>query len=183
MTRKRKTDQTKVFLDAALHVAARKGWDKTSLSDISARAKIRDIPFKNKTDVLKALLNRLDQDMLALAGQDLDASPRDRLFEVLMARFDVLSENKRAWISILKTAGRHPRMASALLPSLHHSMRTIAKAANCKVALAPMIGILYFSVVCVWKNDESQDMSKTMAALDQRLEKLDFIAARFPLTA
>ena len=58
--------------------------------------------FDDKTDILVAG-RALDKKVLETCGEgDLGASPRDCLFDILMERFDILSADCEAILSILK---------------------------------------------------------------------------------
>src|SRR5687767_5870620 len=84
-------------IDAALALIAARGWRGLGLSDIAAEAKIGMAElyalFPSRNAILEGFVRRTDR--LALAGADLAAddsagSVRDRLFDLLMRRFDAL---------------------------------------------------------------------------------------------
>lgn len=182
MAQKRNTDQTKVILDAALHLAARKGWDKTTHEAILKQAKVTTAPtpldMDSKDKILTALIERLDQETFDSVMEDEDISTRDRLFEILMARFDVLSENKRAWISILRSSLRCPHRLRGAAPAFRHSMHHILEKSGFETSryneiFAVGLSLLYMSVVYVWMDDDTADLAKTMATLDKRLDQAE----------
>lgn len=180
MAQKRNTDQTKVILDAALHLAARKGWDKTTHEAILKQAKVKTAPapLDSKDKILTALIERLDRETFDSVMEDEDISTRDRLFEILMARFDVLSENKRAWISILRSSLRCPHRLRGAAPAFRHSMHEILEKSGFETSryneiFAAGLSLLYMSVVYVWMDDDTADLAKTMATLDKRLDQAE----------
>ena len=86
-------------IEAAMDLAAERGWAHIGMIDIAERAKvpvgdlIRQYP--SKTAILAALFSRVDEAMFADMPKrysDLGDGARDRLFELLMARFDALEQ-------------------------------------------------------------------------------------------
>ncbi len=45
------------------------------------------------------------------------------------------------------------------------------------------LGLLYLSVLRVWLDDDSEDLSRTMAALDKRLKRIDRLLGAMPACA
>ena len=92
------------LVDAALSLAERQGWRRTGLAEIAAEA---GLPLAeayaacpSKPALLAAFHRRIDRAALAGAG-DGGEPPRDRLFDTLMRRFDVLAPHRRG-------VARHP---------------------------------------------------------------------------
>src|SRR5690242_6971254 len=91
------------LLDAALAVIARDGWMRTSFAAIAAEAGV-DLArlyarFPDRSAIIGAMMTRADAAVLAAqrAGEAAgEETPRDRLFEVLMHRFDALEAMKPA---------------------------------------------------------------------------------------
>lgn len=177
---------------AALSLAAEKGWEHTALYDIAERAGIplhtlRDY-FEDRTDILVALGRMIDRKMLENAPQTEDGiPPRDRLFDLLMERFDVLNDHREGITAILKTFRCDPKQAVISLPHLCRSMGWVLDAAGIETSgikgAARVTGLtgLYLKTLWVWSGDESEDMAKTMAALDKNLERADKMAGYFGL--
>jgi AcrR family transcriptional regulator len=167
------------IVDAALALAARDGWSGVSLAAIAAEAGVSVLQlyavFRSKTAILDAFHRRIDE--AALVGADADEAerPRDRLFDIIMRRFDALNPHKEAVAAIARSAALDPLAALCGLPALINSMgwmlETAAVSASGWVGRARtklLLGI-YLSVLRVWLADDSADMSRTMAALDFRL--------------
>src|SRR4029078_4951570 len=86
---------------AALDLAKDKGWGEVSLSDIAAAANLglADLrrEFTCKSDILRAFQAEVDAEVLAKAGVAGEAqSPRDRLFDAIMTRFEAMQPYKPA---------------------------------------------------------------------------------------
>lgn len=180
---------------AALALAAEKGWEHTTLHDIAGRA---DIPlhqlhdhFEDRFDILTALGRMIDRKMLENTqtddSGDHDISRRDRLFDLLMERFDVLNDHREGITAILKTFKCDPKQALISLPHLCRSMGWVLDAAGIEtsgikgaVRVTGLTG-LYLKTLWVWMDDDTEDMAATMAALDKNLERSEKLAHSFGL--
>ena len=176
---------TGTVIDAALALAAEKGWENVSLLDISKAA---DTPlaslyarFPGKHTILSAFAERIDQAVLADHDPaDTAGEPaRDRLFDVLMLRFDQLQPHRTAIRSILDSYRRDPFLALGGLRQLRRSMTWMLEAADLatggirgETRVAGLCGI-YLATLRIWLRDDSTDMSKTMAALDGYLRRIE----------
>lgn len=174
-------------VDAALDLAARMGWDMITLTDIADKAHVSlaelSDHFDDKSDVLVAYGRRIDRKVLEAVGTaSPDETPRDRLFEILMERFDLLDDDKEALVSILASFKLDPKQAVISLPHLGRSMAWMLEAAGVEISgikgairVAGLVGV-YLNAVRIWVSDDSEDMSKTMAALDKSLNRVEQIA-------
>lgn len=177
---------------AALSLASQMDWGMVTLSDIAIEAgtslaELSDM-FDDKTDILVAYGRALDKKVLEACGEgDPGAPPRDRLFDILMERFDALTADREAILSILKSFAPDPKQAVISLPHLGRSMAWMLEAAG--VETSGMRGavrvagltIIYLNVVRHWMKDESEDLSRTMAALDKNLSRAEQAASTFML--
>ncbi len=86
-------DPVPAIIAATLRLAAEKPWSEIPLAEIASAAGLSLIElyrlFPYKLAILDALARRTDAAVLAMPG-DADDPPRDRLFDVLMRRFDAL---------------------------------------------------------------------------------------------
>ena len=142
--------------------------------------------FDDRNDILSAYGRILDKQVLENIGApDQDLSPRDRLFDLMMERFDVLNENRAAIVSILNAFRFDPKQAVISLPHLGRSMSWMLEAAGLETGgikgAAKVLGLtaLYLKVLRTWKDDDTEDMSATMAALDKSLSHAEEWAGRF----
>jgi AcrR family transcriptional regulator len=172
---------------AALSLAAKHGWQNLTLEQIAKAAKIpparmRKI-FPDKSRVLTQILREIDRQAAAVGKADSRATPHDRLFEALMARFDILQKCRMGALAILDAARRDPSLARSILPAQWKSMEN----ALVRTGLAPSqslhkplaaLGLLgvYYRALCAWRQDRTPDMAKTMAALDQALRLASLVA-------
>jgi AcrR family transcriptional regulator len=176
-------------LDAALRLAATRKWSEIALPDIAAEAglglgeMLRVAP--SKAALLAAFGRRVDAAMFARAVED-DGSVKDRLFDLIMRRFDALAPHKAAVKNILADLPRDPASALCAVPGLLRAMRWTAEAAGIKTTgpLAPFkinaLALAYLGTVRVWLQDDSADAAKTMSNLDKSLDRLAALASSFP---
>ena len=104
-------DPRDAVIDAAMARIARDGWRRLSLADVAADAGVplADvlIPFPTKYDIVNAFQDRIDAQMLTAADThaasgDAGVGIRDRLFDLLMERFDALTPHRAAMAEIAK---------------------------------------------------------------------------------
>ena len=169
-------------LDAFLALVAEKGFAEVTLRDVAAQADagLADLyrRYPDKVALVAGFLARTDDAVLAGTPRAIDPeeTARDRLFDVMMRRYDVLKPNRAALSSIRRAATRDPLLAVALAPALRRSMAAMLEAAG--LASEGITGAMRqngllaidYAVARVFDRDETQDLSKTMAALDGRLK-------------
>jgi len=173
-----------LIIDATLRLIARGGWRRLSLAAIAAEAGLPILTlyrnFGSKSAILVAFLRRIDETVLAapLEAPE-DERPRDRVFDLLMRRFDAL----RPYRDALEVLGRElpsdPPAALAAGARLLCSMAWMLEAAG--IATDGLRGIVaaklttgaYLAAARVWRRDDSPDLAPTMAALDRRLRGVE----------
>ena len=179
------------MVDAALALAAERPWHEVSLREI---AEASGLPLAeayrcgaSKQAILGAFLRRIDAAVLAEGALDPDdGSARDRVFDVLMRRFDALQPHRKALASILMAQSRDPAGALANLAALQRSMTWMLEAAGLEAeGLRGMVRtrgltLLYLATLRTWLRDDSLDLAKTMAALDGYLRRLESVLRRLP---
>jgi AcrR family transcriptional regulator len=178
-------------LDAFLALVAEKGFAEVTLRDVAAKAEagLADLyrRYPDKVALVSGFLARTDDAVLAGTPRAIDPeeTARDRLFDVMMRRYDVLKPHRAALASIRRAATRDPLLAVALRPALRRSMAAMLEAAGLAsegitgaVRRNGLLAIDY-AVARVFDRDETQDLSKTMAALDGRLKTAERWAQTF----
>lgn len=182
-------DPAEKALDAALRLAATRKWSEIALPDIAAEAglslggMLRVAP--SKASLLAAFGRRVDAAMFARAVED-EGTVKDKLFDLLMRRFDALAPHKPAVKNILADLPRDPASALCAIPGLLRAMRWAAEAAGIKSTgpLAPFkinaLALAYLGTLRVWLQDDSADAAKTMSNLDKSLGRLAALASSFP---
>ena len=176
----RKLDPEEKIVNAAMRLAASRGWRGLSLADIATSAKVSlaDLctHFASKAAILAAYGRRIDAQVLEESStEDMSGeTARDRLFDVLMMRFDAMGEEKEALRRIAADLRRDPIASAPLARPLLQSMGWMLEAAGIDssgIAGALRVRGLAFvwgAAFRVWLED-GEDQSKTMAELDRRL--------------
>lgn len=178
------------IIQAALILAAEQGWSNLSMHTIAVHADVSmDMMialFDDKADILNAIGKHVDRQVAESlgAGVSEEEPERDRLFDVLMERFDILNENRAAFISIVDGTTRDPKQAVTAMPWLCQSMGRMLELAKIEshgwqgaIRIMGLSGV-YLKVMRDWIKDDSPDMAATMAALDKALAQVDRWADR-----
>jgi AcrR family transcriptional regulator len=172
------------IIDAALALVATEGWRRLSLAAIAARAELPILQvyriFRSKPAILCGLHKRVDAIVLAEPpSAEPDERPRDRLFDLLMRRFDALQPYKTSLEVLRRELQSDPVTALCLGTSFLRSMRWMLEAADIPTGgLRGAIALrltcaAYLSTARVWQRDDSPDLTRTMAALDARLRRIE----------
>ncbi|MGA7324425.1 MAG: TetR family transcriptional regulator [Rhodomicrobium sp.] len=169
------------IIAAALRLAEKPGWLDLSLGEIAAEAGIplaeMRREFQSKGQILAAFSRALDQAVLekfAAPGSDV---ARDRLFDVMITRFELMQPYKPALRRIAQDLG-------ASLGEAYRQLRPALKSQYWMLAAAGISGeggrglmrvqgllAIYARVFPIWLEDDDQGMARTMAALDRRLRR------------
>ncbi len=180
----KKADIPKAGLAAALKLAATVGWRDASMRDIAEEAGVTlarlHEAYRSKGAILDAFVGQIDATVLAGDSPELAAeSTKDRLFDVMMRRFDALRPHREAVGSIVAAAATDPRAALGGACRLVGSMRWMLEAAGVGGAgvagglRAKALAAIHADVMRIWLKDDSEDMDRTMAALDKRLSQAE----------
>lgn len=180
---------TRRVAEAAMRLTAEHGWRRTGPIDV---AKAAGLPlaavyrhFPDRADLLGAVSTVADE--AVLAGDDADGTgeemvgetARDRLFDVMMRRFDALLPFRDGLAVAVRDLRREPFTALAFARRYRRSMAWMLRAAGIDAdspagALrAAALGALHARVFRVWLTDDTADLSRTMAALDAELRKAE----------
>lgn len=182
------TDPETALIDAAMALAAARGWRGLAMAEVAAEAgmpladAIRIYPDRNR--LLAAYRRRVDAEVVAgsPARLDADETPRDRLFDVLMRRIDVLAPHKAGVEAILRALPGEPPAALCHGLGLLESMRLSLELAGIPAAGIPGrlkakgLAAVYANALRAWLKDDTPDMAPTMAALDRGLMQAERLA-------
>ena len=164
----------KKIAEITLKLLNNKSWVILSLQEVKQKSKVKsfDELIKSKQELLNNINSYFDS-CLSMQIKNLeDSSRKDMIFEILMIRFDILQDNRKAIISIFKSFKNKPQELIFLLPEILDSIVSItsyAKISNKGIAGQIKIkGILivYISTFLVWIRDENPFLEKTMKSLD-----------------
>ena len=192
MTVKRKkpsaktTSSERKLCAAVWQILAQQAWEALTPAQI---AKVAKLPLAQvqawagtRYKVLPLLIRSVTAEVAAPIGApSLQDSQRDRLFEVLMARFDVLQRHRVAVQNVLRATRRDRRILCALLPAQREAMGEMLALAGIesqgwrRPMMVAGLATLYAVVLGRWTRDTTPDMAKTMALLDRALGYADKI--------
>lgn len=189
---KRKADPRSVddrLVDAALELAATEPWHRISLPKIAEHAGVplgqALLTLPSRLHIQRALIGRVDARVFGgLEDDPLDGTTRDKLFDVLMRRFDTLQGHQGALMSMYRDTLRDPLGAVCLGTRLVKSMALSLQAAGvsaegCAGALkAKALAAIHINTLRVWLNDEDPGLASTMATLDKGLARAEKISMR-----
>ena len=160
-----------------LKLLKKKSWNEIRLEEIIKNSKKNTKSIKTKNDLLKNI-NRYVDYLLKKQTSSLEkSSSKDMLFEVIMARFDVLQKYRNSFIKLFKSFKSNPQKSIMLIPSFLESMFLTASLANIEIKgikgslTIKGIFIIYIATYLEWMNDTSKSLEKTMTTLDQYLNK------------
>lgn len=178
-------------IDATMRLAAAQGWRNVSLSAIADACGVGVMElyalYPSRGAILAAFARQIDGQVMkggAPADDPGDAaeSPRDRLFDVMMRRYDALKPYRAAIAEIVADAPRDPLALLCLCGQGQRSMGWMLEAAAIPsggplgLLKAKGLGAIHLAVLRVWLKDDSDDLARTMAALDTALRRIEPLA-------
>ena len=175
----------------AFTLIAERGWRGFSFTELARRAKLPlasvYAEFPNRGALLRRLGKRLDAQMLDIDTADLEGlSPRERVFELVMRRFDAMAPFKEGLRALSRQAPADPALAAAGLCNLARLTDRLLDAAETGHGSAPRamlarkaLGVVYARVFGVWLDDATPDLARTLAELDRRLQQVEGLARWF----
>ncbi|MFT8247031.1 TetR family transcriptional regulator [Roseomonas sp. BN140053] len=173
-------------IDALWRVVAEHGWHGVTFRRIADESgesleSLRGLgasPFA----LLAAHARAVDRAVLAGTVPNGGGTVRDRIFDVLMRRFDALAPHREGLLRFQADLRRDPLLALALSPGLMASMAWMLEAAEVDTAgftgglrVQGLVGV-WLSVSRAWVNDDSADLGPTMSALDKALDQAERVA-------
>lgn len=173
-------ERENAIIDAALRLAATRGWRDIRLSDIAAEAGLDLAELaqvtSSKADILRRFARRTDRQLLdSLKNQPVPGTAHDRLFEVIMRRLEVLQPHRAAIAGIIDSPAGGPTDWLTLTLSAATSQRWMLAAAGIEddgaggVMKQGGLGCVYARTMRVWITDDDPGLARTMASLDRDL--------------
>jgi len=175
-------NKRQAIVDALMDLASRRAWNDIEITDIAQAANVslaefRDL-FPSKGAVLGALSRQIDKQVLEGTTDDLAGEPaRERVFDVMMRRFDALEPYKEALRRIFKDLRYDPASLAALNQVALNSQRFMLAAAGISTegplgALKLQGAVLvYANTMRTWLEDDDPTLARTMARLDRELRR------------
>jgi AcrR family transcriptional regulator len=172
------------IVDAALALIARDGWRRLNMAAIAAEAGLPILnlyrAFPSKVAILHAFFRRIDEAVLTTpVAAEADERPRDRVFDLLMRRFDALQPYRGAIEVLGRELPTDPLSALAAGAGLLRSMAWMLEAAGIAAdglggaVAVKLTAAAYMATIREWLRDDTVDLAPTMAALDRRLRGVE----------
>lgn len=175
------------LVTAAFALAAERGWRNVSTAAAARHAGLDLALARSRFARRGAILAKFGAiaDTFALTGAVQDGTVKDRLFDILLRRFDFLQSHRAGVMALLRVLPLDPALAAWLAQETLRSMGWLLEGAG--VSSTGMRGALRKRGLAAvwawglraWARDESEDLSATMAAVDVALTRADQIAGRF----
>src|SRR6266481_3121101 len=170
------------IIDAFMTLLAEKSIERIGFAEIAKAAgvSLADLrgTFASTLAILAAHMKAIDRAVLAGGDAEMaEEPPRERLFDVLMRRLEVLAPHKAAVRSLARSAARNPGLAFALNGLAVRSQQWMLTAADIAASgpkgmmRAQGLACLFASVLRTWIDDNDPGHARTMAALDRALAR------------
>lgn len=168
------------FLKASMNMAAENGWSSVTPAGVAQRMGLdqNDIPSHIQTshDILLAFEKHISAQVRENTGDFFaDETIKDRLFDILMERFEIMTPYKIGLKSVFKGLIFNPKEAFLSKRPFRAMIKDMFEIAGgeitCPKGELKLIGLslVYLKTAHVWFDDETEDMSLTMAELDKNL--------------
>lgn len=172
------------IIDATMTLIASGGWRKMSLAAVAEETELTILQvyrlFPSRTAILCGFFRRIDEAALAAPVEtETGERPRDRVFDLLMRRFDALQPYRAPLMALRRDLPFDPLSAMAAGAALLCSMRLTLETAGISsdgiggVIAVKLVAAAYLFASQTWARDESPDLAPTMAALDRRLRGIE----------
>jgi AcrR family transcriptional regulator len=165
---------------AFMAILADKRFEEIGFAEIARRAgvSLSELRMKYTSKIEMFAAHMRDVDRVVLDGIDstlADEPPRERLFDVLMRRLDLLAADKAAVKSLRQSMTFNPGLTLAVNGLAVRSMQWMLTAADISatgpkgMVRAQGLALLFASVLRTWADDDDPGQARTLAALDRAL--------------
>lgn len=178
------------IIAAALKLGAQQGWRGARMTDIAVTAGISLQELYKLTPtrmhIVVEFLRKIDHQMEV--GDDPEIAgepPRDRLFDVIMRRFDLLGPHKEGVAAILKDVRGRPHVWACVGPMYARSLAGMLELARIDhsgisgLVRIEGLGLIMLAAMKVWLSDDSADLAQTMTFVDRQLSRADKFMTMF----
>lgn len=174
------------LIDAAFALGAEHGWSYVSPAAAARHAGLdlaqARLLFPCNVTILRKFGRQADA--YALTGLTMDGSVKDKLFDILLRRFDYMQARRAGMEALTKYLPLCPPMALALTEMNLSSMGWLLEGAG--VDATGLRGVIkkhgllavWLYALRTWLKDDSPDLTATMAAVDTALAKVEGLASR-----
>jgi len=175
------SDREKIIA-AFLDLLAAKRIEQIGFAEIAEGAGVPLAQLRNEFPstlaILAAHIKSVDRAVLSGDSGDVaEEPPRERLFDVLMRRLEILAPHREAVRSLMRSARRNPPLALALNNLAVRSQQWMLTAAGISASgprgmvRAQGLAALFGGVLQTRIHDDDPGLARTMAALDRALAR------------
>jgi AcrR family transcriptional regulator len=176
-------------VEATMRLAADRPWSDIELPDIAREAGVsladlRDL-FPSKGAILGGFSRMIDRKVLEGSSDDLAGEPaRERVFDVMMRRFDAMTPYKKALRRIVWSLRFDPLSLAALnqagLNSQRYMLASVGISTEGPLGLLKVQGavIVLANTMETWLEDDDPVQARTMARLDRELRRGERVIER-----
>jgi hypothetical protein len=175
------------LVTAAFALGAEKGWRHVSPAAAARYAGLDLAKVRAAYPCTGSILKKFGEmaDAAALSNALTEGSVRDRLFDILLRRFDFLQLYRPGVVALLHALPFCPPLAFVMTELNIASMGWLLEGAGVDAtglrgALAKrgLLAVWAYGIRA-WADDESEDLTATMAAVDKALARAESIVNRF----
>lgn len=170
--------------NAAWRAIAVHGWRRLALGHVAAEAGVpvarllQVVP--SRAELVRVMLREVDARMLADVDPADEQEPhRDRLFDLVLRRLELLAGHRNAVSVLLREGPRDPSVLCVLLAEGRRSQSLMLEAAGISSrgwrgeARVQGLGVVLASVTRTWMKDDTPDLAHTMKAVDKALDQAE----------
>jgi len=173
---------------AALLLASASPWREVTLVQLAGAASrpVSDFYAASLGEAVDCVEEAFDRAI----GEDLDKldpgqSVRDRLFDLIMRRFEAMEPHRAAVIAMEAGQDRDPVLMGAAHQRHVRCARWVLALAGLEAdgmtgnARAQGLGVIIGQARAAWRSDDAGDFNKTMASLDKNLRRAEEMFGRW----
>ena len=173
---------------AALTLAANRPWREVTLPQLAEAAgrpveEYYGASLGEAVDCVEEAFDRAIADNLDQL--DPDQSVRDRLFELIVRRFEAMEPHRAAVLAMEQGLDRDPTLMAAAHQRHVRCARWVLALAGLEAdgmtgqARAQGLGVIVGQARAAWRGDDAGDFAKTMASLDKNLRRAEEMFGRW----
>ena len=173
---------------AALSLAAANPWREINLARLAEAVDrpLADLCHASLGEAIDCVEEAFDRAIADSAdGLDPSQSVRDRLFDLIMRRFEAMEPHRAAVLAMEVGQDRDPVLIGAAHQRHVRCARWVLALAGLEAdgmtgqARAQGLGVIIGQARAAWRGDEAGDFAKTMASLDKNLRRAEEMFGRW----
>ncbi len=173
---------------AALTVAAAKQWREVTIADLANAASrpVADLYGASLWEAVDCVEEAFDRAIAdGLSSLDPQQSVRDRLFDLVMKRFEAMEPHRAAVLAMEQGVDRDPTLLASMHQRHVRCARWVLALAGLEAdgmtgqARAQGLGVIVGQARAAWRGDDAGDFAKTMASLDKNLRRAEEMFGRW----